>query len=70
MSASTWDLVVSSVAAKLAGSTLSPKDIAIRAVNIASAISKEIELRETARCAGDLGEKARAELDARKGIDR
>lgn len=70
MSTSTWNLVVSAVAAKLAGSTLSPKEIAVRAVNIAFAVSKEVELRETARYAGDLGDKARVELDARKGIDQ
>lgn len=65
-----WEDVVSSVAASLAGSTLSPKEIAIRAVNIGGAVTREVELRETARYAGELGESARRELDARRGIDR
>jgi hypothetical protein len=65
-----WEDVVSSVAASLAGSTLSPKEIAIRAVNIGNAVAREIDLRDAALYAGDIGETARRELDARKGIDR
>lgn len=65
MSTSTWELVVSSVAARLSEGALSPKEIAIRSVDIASAVSREVELREVARYAGSDGDAAREELAAR-----